>query len=135
MNDSDLKGGCRCAAVRYVIRADVAHTSICHCSDCRRSSGAPCVAWMGVPNEGLAVTQGSPKRWRGDRGALRDFCADCGTHLFYTNVELIPGLTDVAIATLDDPERCPPQIQVQALERIGWLDEALKSPSFDRYPE
>ncbi len=38
------------------------------------------------------------------------------------------------IATLDDPNALAPMIQVQAAERIGWMERAHELPAFPRYP-
>ena len=45
-----------------------------------------------------------------------------------------PVLADVQIATLDDPASLAPMIQVQAAERIAWMERAHALPAFDRYP-
>jgi hypothetical protein len=45
-----------------------------------------------------------------------------------------PNQIDVQIATLDDPDELPPQIQVQTAERIGWMAEVHNLPAFERYP-
>ena len=53
---------------------------------------------------------------------------------FYVNEQVLPGLIDIQIATLDDPEALPPQIQVQAAERLGWMNGVDDLPAFERYP-
>jgi hypothetical protein len=93
------------------------------------------VAWAGIPEEAFQVTQGQPRHWSGNGEAHRYFCADCGTGIYYTNEQLLPGQVDVAIATLDHPERCPPEIQVQSAEKLTWLEPALASEAFARFPE
>src|SRR5690606_37198555 len=39
--------GCRCGAVRFEASAEPHQVSYCHCSDCRRASGAPVSAFVG----------------------------------------------------------------------------------------
>lgn len=54
-----LTGGCRCGDVRY--QADVTDATrhgLCHCQDCRTSSGAPVMAWLAVPKDPLHGDQG-----------------------------------------------------------------------------
>ncbi len=41
-----LNGGCLCGAIRYEAGAGAFHQSACHCSLCRRASGAP---FYGLP--------------------------------------------------------------------------------------
>jgi hypothetical protein len=66
---------------------------------------------------------------------MRSFCADCGTGLFYRNAEILPGVVDVQVATLDDPEALPPTVHIQTAEQIGWMRTAHELPRIDRFPE
>ena len=43
-----LTGGCFCGRVRYEARGPAFNRTSCHCSICRRTSGAPFVAWFSV---------------------------------------------------------------------------------------
>ncbi len=44
-----LEGGCFCGKIRYQIDAEEPLAVNCHCSMCRRTSGAPFVVWLVVP--------------------------------------------------------------------------------------
>jgi hypothetical protein len=127
------RGQCHCGAVSYEMPAETRHSAICHCSDCRRHSGAPLVAWGLVGRDQLKV-EGETKEYSSSENGRRHFCPECGTALFYTNEQIFPGLIDVQIATLDDPEEISPNMQVQAAERIRWMERIGSIPSFDRYP-
>jgi hypothetical protein len=129
-----LSGGCRCGAVRYRVSGAAAHSSICHCNDCRRSSGAPFVAWFAVTSDCFKLVAGEPGRWSSDGDALRHFCGRCGTPLHYVNQRVAPGQVDLPTCTLDDPEAMPPQIQVQTTERLGWVASISDLPALERYP-
>ena len=128
-----LSGGCHCGAIRYQMPRAVAHHALCHCTDCRKASGAPAVAWALAPVDQVAVT-GRPSAYASSEHAVRQFCGRCGTGLFYTNETVFPGMIDVQSATLDEPDALPLQAQIQTAERIGWMAEAHRLPSFDRYP-
>ena len=127
------EGRCHCGAISYEIKGAPAYEAICHCGDCRRHAGAPMVAWSAYP-AGAVTIAGEPTVYESSEHGRRHFCGACGTGLFYTNDEVLPGLIDVQAGTLDDPEARPPQIQVQAAERLGWLDRLDAMPRFDRYP-
>ena len=129
-----LTGRCHCGAIRYALKGEPLWSSLCHCEDCRRHAGAPLVGWGAFPESALAVTQGAPKVYRSSEHGRRHFCADCGTGLFYYNAVHLPGIADVQIATLDDAGQLAPTIQVQAAERIGWMERAHELPAFARYP-
>lgn len=128
-----LSGGCHCGAIRYEIAGEPLNHALCHCSDCRRSSGAPMVGWAMMPDTALTVT-GEPSIYASSEHARRHFCIQCGTGLFYSNAEMLPGLVDVQAATLDDPEELPAQAHIQVTERIGWMREAHHLPEFERFP-
>jgi hypothetical protein len=129
-----LEGGCRCGAVRYRVEGDAEHSAICHCVDCRKSSGAPVTVWSAFPSERFAITSGEVKAWQGTGAAFRHFCGTCGTGLWYINEEVLPGLVDIQTGTLDDPEALPPEAHIQAAEELSWMKTAHDLPHFDRYP-
>ena len=66
-----LTGGCLCGEVRYEADGAPFHKTVCHCSMCRRASGAPIVAWFSVPREELRWVQGAPKRYRSSAQATK----------------------------------------------------------------
>lgn len=130
-----LTGRCHCGAVRFRALQAPSRHSLCHCSDCRHSAGAPVVAWAIFNLADVQLSQGQPKVRASSEHGRRHFCGDCGTGLFYTNEVIFAGLIDVQSATLDDPEAImPPQCQVQVAERIGWLQPGLAAHAFERYP-
>lgn len=130
-----VSGGCHCGAVTYAIKdgAQPAHHAMCHCTDCRRASGAPAVAWALFGQDEVVIV-GSPARYKSSDHAERHFCASCGTSLFYTSAQIFPGQIDVQSATLDDPETFPLGAQVQTAERVSYMEHLSDIVAFDRYP-
>ena len=127
------KGQCHCGAVKYEMSRDTVHQALCHCSDCRRHSGAPMVAWGLVKKEDLKV-EGETREYASSENGRRHFCGECGSSLFYTSEAIFPGQIDVQIATLYDPDAFVPQAQIQTAERIGWMERLDSMPQFERYP-
>ena len=129
-----IAGGCHCGAVRYEVEGEALTHALCHCTDCRRHSGAPMVAWTMYPEAALRVTKGAVRVYISSEHGRREFCAECGTGLFYRNAEVLPGIVDIQSATYDNPDAVPAQVQIQVADRIGWMAEAHALPAFDRYP-
>lgn len=127
------KGQCHCGAVRYEMTSETKHQAICHCSDCRRHAGAPFVSWALVPRDGMKI-EGETREYASSEHGRRHFCPQCGTSLFYTSEAVFPGLIDVQTGTLDDPNALPPSVQVQAAERLHWVEGLGELPAFERYP-
>jgi hypothetical protein len=92
------------------------------------------VGWTMYPLAALRVTKGEPKVYASSEHGRRHFCPECGTGLFYTNAQVLPGIIDVQSATYDDPEAVPAQAHIQIAERIGWMARVHELPAFERYP-
>ena len=127
-------GGCHCGAIRYRVEGTPRTHALCHCSDCRRHAGAPMVSWAMFARDAVKIEKGAVKIYHSSEHGRRHFCRDCGTGLFYSNEQVLPGIIDVQSATLDDPNAFAPQAQIQIADRIGWMARAHELPTFDRYP-
>jgi hypothetical protein len=129
-----LQGSCQCGAVRYEVKGTPQHVALCHCGDCRKSAGAPMVAWAAFAEAEFALLQGELTTFNSSGSAMRSFCSTCGTGIAYRNREYLPGIVDIQSATLDDPDALPAGAHIQVAERIGWMAEAHSLPEFQRYP-
>ena len=129
-----ISGGCHCGAIRYEIDGEAITHALCHCADCRRHAGAPMVGWTMYRADQMRIVKGEPKTYHSSQNGRRRFCPDCGTGLFYTNAEMLPGIVDVQSATYDDPDLVPARAHIQTAERIGWMRTAHELPEFERYP-
>lgn len=127
-------GRCQCGNVQYELTGSPNWVAVCYCRDCQRSAGAPLVSWAIFPESEVKVTSGTPKTINSSGAAMRSFCPECGTGLFYRNAVNLPGLIDVQVSTLDNPEALPPTVQVQTAERQSWVSHVAELPAFERYP-
>jgi len=121
-----LQGGCACGAVRYEVTQAPYHRTLCHCTICRRSSGAPCVAWFSVHLDGLRIVKGAARTYRSSPGAVRSFCDACGTPLTFQG-DGLPEI-DVTVCSLDAPEQVPPDDQTFTRSRLKWMETAHRLP-------
>ena len=127
-------GRCLCGAIHYQAVGPPNYVALCHCSDCQRSAGAPMVTWAAFREASLTVTKGVPKTINSSPTAIRSFCADCGSGLFYRNETVLPGIVDIQSSTLDDPSALPPTMQVQTAERLAWMKDVNELAQFERFP-
>jgi hypothetical protein len=98
----------------------------CHCSHCRRTSGAPFVTWFSIPRKAFRIIRGTPARFASSAHATRSFCAHCGTQLTFEHVRS-PDEIDVTTCSLDEPEALPPEDHTYTRSRLSWvrLDDRL----------
>ena len=78
-----LKGGCFCGRIRYETAGTPFRETNCHCSICRRTSGAPFVTWFSVLRSEFRFVTGEPTRFKSTAEATRSFCPHCGTPLTF----------------------------------------------------
>jgi len=78
-----LRGGCFCGWIRYETGATPFDETNCHCSICRRTPGAPFVAWFSVPRSQFRFVCGEPTRFESTAKGTRSFCPRCGTQLTF----------------------------------------------------
>ena len=127
-----LTGGCYCGAIRYEASDEVFHKTICHCEDCRRVSGAPCVAWFSVMQPDFQLTKGVPARLRSSQRVTRTFCAACGTPLTYQHDDTLTEI-DITIGSLDHPDSVVPEDHTFTCYRLSWVKTADGLPEYQHY--
>lgn len=126
------EGGCLCGAVRYRLLGESAAegAGYCHCRRCQLSTGAPVVAWVTYPKSSVEILQGQPKTYKSSPKAVRQFCPDCGTQLFFGFTEGPPDI-DISVASLDQPELMPPTYHIWTASRMPWLAIDDNLPRFE----
>lgn len=127
----EWQGGCACGAVRYEVTGPAFNATLCHCVDCRRTSGAPAFAWFSVASAALRWTGAAPARRASSPGVERCLCGRCGTPLTWQRTD-VPADIDIATCSLDDPTLAPPQDHTFAAQRLPWvgIDDGL--PAYPR---
>jgi hypothetical protein len=122
-----LKGGCFCGALRYEAGGTPYYRTNCHCSICRRTTGAAFVSWFTVPRADFRWVHGEPVHFRSTPEAVRSFCGRCGTQLTFER-DMLDEL-DITTCSLDDPESLPPQDHTYASSRLAWIKLADGLPA------
>jgi hypothetical protein len=123
------QGGCLCGFVRYQAGGAVSHETSCHCSLCRRSSGAPFVTWFTVAADGFQIVAGAPATYQSSSHGTRTFCPRCGTALTFRSTNT-PGEIDVTVCSLDDPASVQPRDHTWVSRRLPWVKLADGLPAF-----
>lgn len=130
---TDLEGGCQCGTVRYRVTGDPVMTAICHCSMCRRANAAPAVAWAMYQEAQVMFARETPSLYASSPEARRGFCPKCGTQISFT-ADFIPGLIDITIGSLDEPERVTPSLHYWESKRLPWVRFADDLPKYPEFP-
>lgn len=126
MTGKTLEGGCLCGAVRYRITGAPVMASVCHCALCRRASAASSIAWAMFRKEQV-VFDNPPASYVSSTVGRRSYCPACGTQLSLSASDL-PGLIDITIGSLDDPEAIRPTQHYWGTRRVPWVRYAYSAP-------
>jgi hypothetical protein len=115
-----ITGRCYCGAI--LLRAKVAPlvVSYCHCSDCRRATGAPVAAFAAFPAEAVSMIPDPGEPARVSPGVARWFCRGCGSPLAST-YDYLPGQIYLSLGLLDQAADLPPSMHAHAASALPWL--------------
>lgn len=139
MDDSEaVTGGCFCGRVRYEAKAYPQRASYCHCSFCRRTSGAPAEVAVELEPGTLRWTAAEPRYFRTSPFGERGFCGDCGSRLIW---RLADGsgedYANVSVGSLDRPERVKPAFHQCVESSLPWyrIDDDLPRLKTEDLPQ
>jgi len=131
MNVLNIEGGCLCGAIRYRSTVHPVRGVICHCSMCRKHSGAPALSFFHFPAESFTWVKGEPKRYRSSRYAERGFCPECGS-ILTMHEEVLDDRVQVTAGSLDHPEYVNPDDHVWTQDQLPWLNICDDLPKFEQ---
>ena len=115
-----IQGSCLCGAVRY--EAGTPSLSVnCHCSRCRKWSGAAFASITRVRLETLRVTgESSLGRFESSPNVVRCFCTTCGSSLFTMRPDL--GRVHVRLGTVDGDPGVRPSMHIFLGSKACWFE-------------
>ncbi|MGO4436790.1 GFA family protein [Rhizobium sp. RAF56] len=119
-------GGCLCGGVRYRLEGQPLRVGLCHCADCRKSSGSSFVTFAVWPRDSFDFT-GEITTFAG-----RSFCPRCGSRLFCLREDE----AEIRVGTLDDaPANLIPADELWIKRREPWLVPVTGTAQFagDRF--
>jgi hypothetical protein len=129
-----LRGSCLCGGVRFEVTAPFLWANHCHCSRCRKHSGAFGGTQGRVPRDGFRLVAGEEliRVFRPEGGRVKAFCSVCGSSLFGGEW---PEGDEVAIrlGSLDGDPGIRPSFHNFVASRAAW--EELPDDGLPRYDE
>lgn len=93
----------------------------CHCSDCKRVTGAPVAAFAAFSDQDLEITPDQTGMVSVTDGVRRWFCKGCGSPLA-ARFDYLPGQVYVPLGLLDQAIDLPPKIHCHAEHSLQWLE-------------
>jgi len=115
---------CNCGAIKIEARGEPVRVGLCHCTTCRKESGAPFTAnaiWRAVD----VTVHGDTASWKGATDA-RHFCPSCGSALF--GISDGTGEIELRLGTFDTaPTDLVPTYELWMGRREKWFQVLLST--------
>jgi len=79
-----MTGRCLCGGVRFDVTPPLGRAGYCHCTRCQRRTGSGASAQVRVEPGSVRIDEGAElvRSWQPEAGFAKDFCVECGAHLW-----------------------------------------------------
>jgi hypothetical protein len=118
-----IPGSCLCGGVRFEVELPFTDANYCHCSRCRKHSGAEAGVQARVPRERFRLLAGEEliRVYEPEGGAVKAFCSECGSSLFGRTW---PHGDEISIrmGTLDDDPEFRPEFRTFVDSKAPWSE-------------
>ena len=115
-----LVGKCRCGAVHYAVADEFVYAANCHCSLCRRATGAAFKPFAGIERDKLRITKGADNLMiLGDDQRQRHALQACGAFLY--SVVRDGAFVHVAMGSLVDDPSIRPSKHIFVGSKARWF--------------
>jgi hypothetical protein len=133
-----ITGGCNCGFIRYTLAEPPLAVVACHCTSCRRQSGAAYSVNLVVRASTMTV-EGELGRWidpdtESGEPLAREFCRACGSPI-RSAPSSPPKMLAVKAGTLDQPDDFAPSMHIWTASKLPWVTIGDGLPQFARGPQ
>ena len=118
-----LRGSCLCGGIQYEIEAELGPVSNCHCSRCRKASGAAFASNASVPAAAFRFLAGAEllREWESSPGVKRCFCGRCGSPILKRH-DARPENVRLRLGTLDTDPGVKPSRHIYVGSKAPWVE-------------
>jgi hypothetical protein len=129
-----LKGRCGCETVEYEVSDEFVVAFICHCSNCRATTGSAFLPWGEIAREKFRVTKGAASlTLLGEERANHEMrCGVCWSLVYWTARD--GGYVHVPYGTLIDEPALKPMAHMFVGSKAPWYEILDDLPQHDEYP-
>jgi len=129
-----LTGGCLCGGVRFEVTEPALSAGYCHCTRCRRRTGAAASPQARISPGSLRITAGENlvRTYQPPDGFAKSFCSACGSALWSRQPEG-GDVMSVRLGAFDADPGVRPSYRQFTAYAAPW--EPLPDDGLPRYPE
>ncbi|HMI84282.1 MAG TPA: GFA family protein [Polyangiaceae bacterium] len=132
-----LEGGCTCRGVRYRMTSKPLFVHCCHCHWCQRETGSAFAINAMIEADRVVLDQGEPEvvhtPSNSGKGQRITRCPTCRIAVFSNYAGAGDKMRFVRVGTLDDADRCPPDIHIFTSSKQRWVVLPAGVPAVAEY--
>ena len=127
-----MHGTCLCGGVKFEVDAEPEMLRNCHCTSCKKLSGAGGTVNFGVPPSAIRIVEGQEllRSFTPEGGSAKTFCSACGANLFgggWPDSERC----SVRVSTIEEPIDSPVGVHLFVRSLAPW--ESLPDDGAERF--
>lgn len=129
-----IKGSCLCGGVRYEYDDRIEEISMCHCSQCRKTTGSAFIAVSRIESAKFRIISGAKllKEYRSIPSKARVFCSNCGSPI-YSALDDQPQFKRLRLGTVETPFTCGNAYHIFAPSKAAWHDISDTLPQYAEF--
>ena len=135
--ESHYEGGCTCRQVRYRMTSKPLFVHCCHCRWCQRESGAAFALNAMIEANRVELLHGDVEvvdtPSNSGKGQKYSRCPKCRIAVWSKYAGAGDALRFVRVGSLDEPDRCPPDIHIFTASKQPWVVLPPGTPAVPGY--
>jgi hypothetical protein len=132
-----FEGGCTCGAVRYRMTSAPMFVHCCHCRWCQRETGSAFAINALIEADRVILLSGVPEvvntPSNSGMGQKITRCPICRIALWSNYAGAGDAVRFVRVGSLDEPDRCPPDIHIFTSSKQPWVLLPPDKPAVAEY--
>ena len=131
------EGGCTCRHVRYRLTDTPLFVNCCHCTWCQRETGAAFAINAMIEADRVEIIAGDVEvvdtPSNSGKGQKIARCPKCRIAVWSNYAGAGDAVRFVRVGTLDDPNRCPPDVHIFTATKQRWVVLPPGTPAVEEY--
>lgn len=131
------EGGCACRFVRFRMMTKPLFVHCCHCTWCQRETGSAFVLNATIETDRVKLLSGLPEVVKtpsnSGKGQKIVRCPTCRIAVWSHYAGAGLKIAFVRVGTLDQPDRCPPDVHIFTSTKQQWVQLAGDVPVMKGY--
>ena len=110
-----------CGLVKYEYSGKLGPVTMCHCTQCRKSSGTAFASNSSIDKKSFKIVSGNGliKEFESSPGKFRAFCTECGSPV-YSRRDSLPDKLRMRLGTADTAVGAEPSFHIFVSSKADW---------------